>query len=219
VGSDGYEVAHFDEIEGLGTLNGRLNWHPVRREFGIGAFGAGVYTADEGGLLLEDHREKDGHEELYTVLRGRAAFTLGEEQDEQIDATPGTLVFVRPGTRRTAVAREDGTAVLAIGAKRGEVFKPSGWEWGAVAFAQLRAGKEEEGRATLLEGIEANEPHWAGPFNLACYEVLTGRIDEGIEALRRSIELDPENARKFAAEETDFDPIRDDPRVQELMHG
>jgi tetratricopeptide (TPR) repeat protein len=215
----GYEVAHFDEIEGLETLSGRLNWHPVRRQFGIGAFGAGVYTADEGGLLLEDHREVDGHEELYTVLRGRAAITLGEDADEEVVATPGTLVFVRPGTRRTAVAREDGTALLAIGAKHGEVFKPSGWEWAAVAFAQLRAGKAGEGRATLAEGIEINEPHWAGPFNLACYEALTGRHEEAIEQLRRSIELDPEKAREFAARDTDFDVLRDDPRFQELMDG
>jgi quercetin dioxygenase-like cupin family protein len=216
---DGWEVKHFDEIEAISTFNGSLNWHPVRREFGIGAFGAGVYTADEGGLLIEDHRERDGHEELYTVLRGRATFKLGEEGDEEVDAPPGTLLFVRPGTRRTAVAREDGTAVLAVGAKRGEVFEPSGWEWGALAFAHLRAGQEEVGRATLNDGIERYPNHWAGHFNLACYEALTGRHEAALEALRRAIELDSEQTRKFAATDADLDVLRSDPRFAELVGG
>jgi quercetin dioxygenase-like cupin family protein len=213
-----YEVAHLDELERLPGLEGAVRWQPVRRRFGIEAFGANVWSNDaEGGLLIEDHFERDGHEELYVVLRGRARFTLGEGED--VDAPAGTFVFVRPGTRRTAVAREPDTAVLAVGAKKGEVFQPSGWEWASVAFGLLRNEKPDEGRRVMLEGVDKYRDHWAGHYNLACYEARTGRTDEAIEALRRSAELDAEQARKYAASDSDFEPLRDDPRFQELVHG
>src|SRR5215217_6907910 len=58
--------------------------------------------------------ELDRSEELYVVLTGRATFELG---DEETDAPPGTLVFVRTGTVRGAVAAEPETTILAVGAK------------------------------------------------------------------------------------------------------
>ena len=54
-----------------------------------------------------------GHEEVYAVIAGRAKFTIA---GDEIDAGPGTLVFVRdPGARRLAVAAADGTTILALG--------------------------------------------------------------------------------------------------------
>ena len=69
----------------------------------------------------------------------------------------------------------------------------------------------------MLEGVAANEGHWAAHFNLACFEILSGRPEESLAALRRSVELDPEQARKYAAEDSDFEPLRADPRFQELV--
>src|SRR5438874_645267 len=83
------------------------------------------------------------------------------------------------------VVLEDGTVVRAVGAKAGEVFEPSGWEWAAIAFSNLRAGRVEEGRKVMLEGVAANEGHWAAHFNLACFEILSGRPEESLAALRR----------------------------------
>ena len=120
--SEGYEVAHVDELEELPINNGEFVWRPVRRRFGITAFGTNAYTARAGQRVVEEHFERDNHQEMYVVLRGRATFTLG---DDEIDAPAGTLVFVRPNTRRGAIAAEDGTAVLAVGAKPGVVFEPT----------------------------------------------------------------------------------------------
>ena len=130
--SEGYDVAHLDELEELPINNGEFVWRPVRRRFGITAFGTNAYTAEAGQRVVEEHSESDGHEEMYVVLRGRATFTLG---DDEIDAPAGTLVFAKPGTKRGAVATEDGTAVLAVGAKPGVVFVPSPWEDIFAAFS------------------------------------------------------------------------------------
>lgn len=215
---EAYDVARIDELESIPVVNGKLNWRPVRRRFGIEAFGVNVFTAGaEGDLVVEEHFERDGPEELYLVLRGRATFTLGDR--EEVDAPAGTLVFVRPGTRRAARAAEPDTAVLGVGAKAGEVFQPSGWEWGAVAFARLNAGDEEEGRRVLEEGIARDPGHWGGQYNLACFEARIGRPDEAIAALRRAVEAEPDRVRPFAAKDEDFTSIRDDPRFQELVNG
>ncbi len=103
----GYEVANIDELDVMPVNNGEFVWRPVRRRFGVTAFGTNGYSADKAGQrVIEEHHERDGHEEMYVVLRGRATFTLG---DDEVDAGPGTLVFLRPGTRRGAIAAEDNT--------------------------------------------------------------------------------------------------------------
>ena len=74
-----YEVATIDDLDKVPVLQGALTWRPVRRRFGIEAFGVNVFSAERAGeLVIEDHYEREGPEELYVVLRGRAAFTLGD---------------------------------------------------------------------------------------------------------------------------------------------
>jgi tetratricopeptide (TPR) repeat protein len=42
-----------------------------------------------------------------------------------VDAPAGTLVFVRdPAVRRAAIAEEDATSVLVVGAVSGRAFEP-----------------------------------------------------------------------------------------------
>ena len=121
-----------------------LTMRPVRRHFDIQAFGVNAYTADEAGQrVVEEHREEGGHEELYVVVSGRATFMLDGEKH---DAPAGTLVHCPPGTLRGAMAAEPGTTVLGIGAKPGEVFKPSGWEWTFAGMSLLSQGQEEAAR-------------------------------------------------------------------------
>jgi quercetin dioxygenase-like cupin family protein len=213
-----YEVATIDDLEEVPVLQGALTWRPVRRRFGIEAFGVNVFSAEQAGeLVIEDHYEREGPEELYVVLRGRAAFTLGD--GEEVDAPVGTLVFVRPGTHRVATAREPGTAVLGVGAKPGEPFEPSGWEWGAIAFAHLNRGDEEEGRRVIEDGVARDPDSWAAQYNLACFEARTGHPEEALEALGRAVEGDPESVRRFATGDEDFASIRDDPRFRKLIGG
>ena len=205
----GYETAHIDELETMPVNNGEFVWRPVRRRFGISAFGSNAYSAEKAGQrVIEEHREPDGHEEMYIVLRGRATFTLG---DDELDAGPGTLVFVRPGTRRGAIAAEDGTFVLAVGAKPGVVFEPSLWEDVFAAYSYAEQGQLEEGRVLVQQAIDRSPDAWQGYYNSACIEARFGDKDKAIAQLTRSVELDAEATKKAADGDTDLDSIRDRP--------
>ncbi|TML10474.1 MAG: tetratricopeptide repeat protein [Actinobacteria bacterium] len=214
--SDGYEVAHIDELEELPINNGEFVWRPVRRRFGITAFGTNAYTGDAGQRVIEEHSERDNHQEMYVVVRGRATFTLG---DDEIDAPAGTIVFVRPGTKRGAIAAEDRTAVLAVGAKPGVVFEPSPWEDIFVANSYAETGNLEGARGLMAQALEQHPEAWQGFFNAACLEARLGDRERALEHFERAVELEPEKAREFAKTDSDFDSIRDNPRFSSLVAG
>jgi mannose-6-phosphate isomerase-like protein (cupin superfamily) len=202
----GYEIAHVDELDALPVNGGEFVWRPVRRRFGITAFGTNAYTAEKAGQrVIEEHSESDGHEEMYVVLRGRATFTLG---DDEVDAGPGTLVYLEPGTRRGAIATEDGTAVLAVGGKPGTVFEPSLWEDVFAAYAYAEAGDLDRGRTLIRAAVDRAPEAWQGYYNWACIEARFGDPDEAVAKLRRSFELDSVATAAAAAGDGDLDPIR-----------
>src|SRR5438552_13861967 len=122
-----YAVAKLDEIDEIS--DGRCPSRPVRYHFGITSFGVNAWTGREAGdRIINEHDESDGEdseEELYFVQRGRATFEL---DGERVDATGGTLVFARPGVKRTAFDEEPGTTILAIGGTPGKAYEPSGFE-------------------------------------------------------------------------------------------
>ena len=206
---NGYEVARIDELEALPVTGGEFVWRPVRRRFGISAFGSNGYSAEKAGQrVLEEHSEPDGHEEMYVVIRGGVTFTLGEDE---LEAGPGTLVFVRPGTRRGAIATEDDTFVLAVGAKPGIVFEPSPWEQVFAGYSYAELGDLERGREEVRAGIERTPDAWQGHYNAACIEARFGDPDAAVAHLKRSFELDADATRKAAANDSDLDSIRDRP--------
>jgi quercetin dioxygenase-like cupin family protein len=124
-----YAVKRIDEIPGVPDGDpGDPDWKPLRHHFGLEAFGVNVFVqAEAGGRLVDDHRETDtGHEELYVVLRGRAEFTV---DGEPFDCPAGACVAIRdPEVRRSAIAVEPATAVLAIGGSPGRPYEISNWD-------------------------------------------------------------------------------------------
>ena len=124
----GFRVAGLAAIPSLPNDLVEAEWKPVRRELGVTAFGVNGYIARAAReVVIEEHAEGSaGHEELYVVTSGRAAFTIA---GEEIDAPAGTLLAVTdPSIVRGAVAREPGTAVLVVGAPRGEPYALRNWE-------------------------------------------------------------------------------------------
>jgi tetratricopeptide (TPR) repeat protein len=209
----GYAVAHLDEIDEMD--DGREPWRPVRHHFGITAFGVNAWTArDAGDRIINEHDESDeSNEELYVVLRGRATFELDEER---VDAPTGTLVFARPGVKRTAFAEEAETSILAIGGTPGKAYEPDGWELWAPLRPLYERGEYAE-VADRLRGLVEAHPQYAELFyNLAGCESLSGRTTDAVDHLRRAIDMS-ERFRAYAKDDSDFDPIRDEPAFEELI--
>jgi tetratricopeptide (TPR) repeat protein len=207
-----YAVAHLDEIDEQD--DGRCPWRPIRHHFGITSFGVNAWTGrGAGDRIINEHDESDENEELYVVLQGRAVFEL---EGERVDAPAGTLVFARPGVKRTAFAEEPETTIIALGGTPGQAYEPHGWELWAPLRPLYETGKYAEAADGLREVAEAN-PEYADLFyNLACCESLAGRKTDAIEHLRRSIDMS-ERFRAYAKDDSDFDPIRDEPAFKELI--
>jgi tetratricopeptide (TPR) repeat protein len=211
--STSYAVARLDEIDEV--TDGRQPWRPVRHHFGITSFGLNAWAApDAGDRIINEHDEADdGQEELYFVHEGRAVFEL---DGERTDAPAGTFVFVPSGVKRTAFAEEPRTTIIAVGGAPGRAFTASGWEVWAPLRPLYEAGDYDAVIDRGREVIEAH-PDYAEPlYNLACCESLAGRTTDAIEHLRQAIER-YEPLRDFAKEDSDLDPIRNEPAFKELV--
>jgi quercetin dioxygenase-like cupin family protein len=211
----GYEILSIDDLDSYDTTAGSQRLRPIARRLGFEPFGVNAWTAEAAGdQVIERHREPEGTEELYVVLRGTARFTLA---DQTFDAPVGTLVHARPGVVREATGLEDGTTVLAMGAKEGETFTPSGWEDFFVAYALLRAGDAAAGRAAMRNALERDPTAWQGAFNAACFEALAGEPDAAFTELRRALELDRNEVARHASDDGDLESLHGDPRWAELF--
>jgi hypothetical protein len=211
-------MVRIEDIDPIAVVGGRLQWRPVRRTLGIGAFGINAYTADEGELVVEEHDETGAgaghHEEVYVVVTGRATFTVA---GESFDAPAGTLVFLDdPKERRAAQAVEDGTTVLAIGGTRDKPFRASPWEFAFAATPAWKAKRYDEVEALLQEGLELHPGNASLLYDLACAAALQGRSDEAFAHLRKALEAQPKYGA-YATEDPDLEPLRSDPRFSELV--
>lgn len=207
------KTLRIEEIEPIPVVDGDLDWRPIRRTLGIGAFGINAYTANAGDLVVEEHDETGAgaghHEELYVVVTGRANFTV---DSESFDAPVGTLVFLDdPKERRAARAVEDGTTVLAIGGARGQRFQISPWEFRFAATPAVKANRYADAERLIREGLELHPGNPALLYDLACYAALQGRSDEALAHLEAAVAGNP-TSLEYAADDPDFDSIRDDPR-------
>lgn len=126
-----YRTITLDDVPARHDEDTGADWLPLRDALGVGAFGVNAWRAPAAGVEVierhSEHNEDDQeHEELYVVVRGHARF---EVAGETIDAPAGTALFVSdPHAERIAVAEEENTLILTVGAERGTAFEVSGWE-------------------------------------------------------------------------------------------
>jgi quercetin dioxygenase-like cupin family protein/predicted enzyme related to lactoylglutathione lyase len=207
-----YAVARLEEIDEIS--DGRCPSRPVRHHFGITSFGVNTWTGRQAGdRIINEHDETDENEELYLVHSGRARFEL---DGEQLDAPAGTFVFARPGVKRTAFAEEPGTTLLAVGGTPGQAYEPHGYEiWGQIR-PLYDAGNYAEVADRGRELIDANPDYPMVAYNVACCEALVGRKEDALEHLRMATDRS-EQLRKLAAEDSDLEALRDEPRFRELV--
>jgi hypothetical protein len=209
-------VAHLDEMEEFPDAGS--HYRPIRHHLGITAFGVTAWTAHRAGeRVINEHDEGDptADEELFLVLRGHAVFDL---DGERVDAPAGTLVFAPPSTSRSASATEDDTTIIAVEGTPGKGYKARGWELWAPLAPLYQAGRHAE-VADRLAALVADSPQYPMLFfNLACCESQCGRTSEALDHLRQAVEMS-EEFRGSARDDSDLDPIRDEPAFQQLIHG
>ena len=202
------KTLRLDEVDGIPVF-GSLVWKPVRRTLGVTAFGINAYTAAAAGdEVVEDHTEAQlGHEEIYAVVAGHATFTV---DGEEVDAPAGTLVYLDdPAQRRSAVAKEPNTTVLAIGGLPGR-HEISPWEYYFPALPHMRAGDWEAARRLLEEAL-AEHDFPVLHYQLACVEAQAGNPDRALDELNVAVAA-AERFREHAATDEDLASIRGDPR-------
>ena len=208
-----YAIGGLDEIDAL--PDGRYRYRPVRHHFGITSFGVTAWVgAAEGDPIINEYDEdSEPAEELFIIVSGRALFEL---EGEKVEATPGTLIYIAPGTRRTAVAAEPATTILVQDGRPGKVYDATGWELWAPLRPLYDQGEHAELSARLQDLIADNPQYPMLVYNLACSESLSGRTIDAIDHLRRAISAS-EKHRADAREDSDFDPIRDEPSFKVLI--
>ena len=79
--------------------------------------------------------------------------------------------------------------------------------WNLKGLAYYRLRNYDKAIASCEKAIDVNPNEAMVWYNYACYLVLSGRIDEGLEALKRSIEIDISYARK-SVRDRDFESAR-----------
>src|SRR6478672_423680 len=205
-----FETAQNDDL----TRDG--GWAPLRRHFGVTAFGINAWTAAEaGGTLVGEHDEtRSGHEELYVVLAGRATFTVA---GETLEAVPGTVVFVRdPATKRTAVADEAGTTILSVGGAPGQPYRLRAWEPNLEIFPLFGRGEVAEAKRRLEEELGRYDGNEVLIYNLACAEARLGETDAAFEHLREAV-AERESFADLARGDEDLASLRGDARFEEIV--
>jgi hypothetical protein len=78
------------------------------------------------------------------------------------------------------------------------------------------AGEYAEVADRGRELVDAHPQYAELAYNVACCEARVGRTDEAIAHLRIAIDR-TEQLRAHAADDSDFDPIRDEPAFRELV--
>lgn len=194
---------------------GRVN---VRRDLDITSFGVNAfYQGESGAPVIGEHEEKgpgaSGHEELYVVVEGGATFTV---DGNEVDAPRGTAVFVHAGTKRSALATENGTIVLVVGGTPGQAWSKSPGESMAGFFTAYREKDYAGALAILQKALEEHPGNALMLYNVACMEACLGNNDAVWEPLAEALAGWP-RFKEQAPDDEDFAAIRDDERFQKLI--
>jgi beta-lactamase regulating signal transducer with metallopeptidase domain/tetratricopeptide (TPR) repeat protein len=92
----------------------------------------------------------------------------------------------------------------------------NGAEWYERAYDLYRSDRQEEAAAAFHRAAEENYKRETSLYNEACAYALLGDANRAIPALREAIRAGWDDIDKIG-EDSDFDPIRSDPRFAEVV--
>jgi tetratricopeptide (TPR) repeat protein len=201
-----FEVISLFDSEPVLVESESLQWIPVRRTLGIGAFGVNAYRAGAGEPVVEEHFESPGQEELYLVLRGRIDFKAG---GDSVELGPGEAAFVAdPEIRRGATALAEDTAVLAVGGWRDRPYHPLPWEPLYLSDGAFRRGDWAEAIEVLDReaGGQRDDPYVR--YRVACCLTQLGEREKAMDELRAALAARPD-LRERAEADPLLEPLRE----------
>lgn len=167
------------------------------------------------------------------------AKNLRLRRERRLEAARGYLMLDMPdhALRELNGIEDPERATFAIQQLRGEALRQKE-DYEAAIDAYQRARDENAGDLTVLMGLAwcykrrdrldraielMREAYEVAPeeavvlYNLACYFSLSGDKEQALSWLGRALRMDS-SLRKLIPEETDFDPLRDDPDFQFIAH-
>jgi len=203
------QVARIEDLERRGRFV------PMRERLGIHSFGINARTQGDDGVLINEHDEAGGQEEVYLVLDGTATF---EVDGETFDAPAGTFVSVPPELKRRATG--DAT-VLALGGTVGEAYQSMDWgeAWRDHTESMTAYGEQRYADAVdaMRRGLEQLPDSAVLNYNYACFATLAGEVDDETFAhLRKGVEGFPP-FREQARHDDDLAALREDPRFEDAL--
>jgi tetratricopeptide (TPR) repeat protein len=99
------------------------------------------------------------------------------------------------------------TVAIASYDKALEIDVNNAEAWNLKGLAYYKMKNYDKAIECCEKAVDINPNDGMSWYNKACYLTLSGRIDDGLDALKRSIEIDIQNARK-AVRDRDFENAR-----------
>jgi tetratricopeptide (TPR) repeat protein len=99
------------------------------------------------------------------------------------------------------------TVAIASYDKALEIDVNNAEAWNLKGLAYYKMENYDKAIECCEKAVDINPNDGMSWYNKACYLTLSGRIDDGLDALKRSIEIDIQNARK-AVRDRDFENAR-----------
>ncbi len=158
-----------------------------------------IITADKGAILYYS-RQYD---------RAIAQFRAVREMDPN---------FPRSGVIRFAYVQKGlFTDVLEEIEKWRHVYGDQPWTWSELAYVYGRSGQQAQAEHALQKLLQWDQRKPVDPAAIVWAYVGTGNKDQAFAYLEKAY-LQHSNAVVTLKVEPGFDPLRDDPRYQELLH-
>jgi tetratricopeptide (TPR) repeat protein len=163
----------------------------------------------------------DKHEAWYN--RGNSLSALG--RNEEAIASYEKAIEFKPDkyeawNARAILLRQSGQAEEALKSyDRAIEIKPDYYDaWDNRGYALFFLKRHQEAIESYDKAIEINPTFANAYYNRACAQAFQGDFDRAISDLSEAIRLEPEEYRKLASTDSDFELLREDSRFLRMLN-
>ena len=207
-----YAVAHLDEIDEIS--DGRCPSRPIRYHFGITSFGINAWTGHQAGdRIINEHDEVERGTGKRSSISSNAAARGSSLTASRVDAPADRWSSSAPASsaRRSPRSRDDDHCPWRH-AREG--IRAPASRSGRHSLPSTQAGEYAEAADRGQELIKAH-PEYPAALQRRVLREPCGTSADAIEHLRSRSTC--RRFRSLAADDSDFDPTRNDPTFKELV--